>query len=402
MRVARKYRISGPSLRIETTSISAEYRVVRLNTTETSIQKWIGRAIVYLSFLSMPGAKEKNFLVFTLVYLGMLFVSSLLLLLLNWRRKIFTSSNEMGFFVAYIAMILLHCVANYTVATRNGIDLEIWLSRAIHLILIPIYFISFRTLGLSSSEVLNNLIGVGFVETLLVYASLVIYRDQGLARRATDIEGVTVYSVCLVLSAYYCIKSFNQNRGAKHLVLYALVFGAAILTGTRILVISIAAVVLQLGVQRKSIGALVGLLLVAITGNWLGLFARFDVSDFDNMITVTSKMDEIPALWRFFIENPLWGTGYGKAYSIPVANSEYTYTHNILMFYLGYGGLTGALVALLPLFWLVRGHGYILVASILIFYTSSTTYTNLKHSIVLAWATMSYQSMRSKGHVRLR
>jgi hypothetical protein len=271
--------------------------------------------------------------------------------------------------------------------------------------LIPLYFLAFRFAALTPLKGFRDVVNIGFFEVGLIFVAFFVYLGSDVLRRAADIGGVIVYSVFLLLAAHDALRRFEQERSRLWMLIYLVILLAAVLTGTRVLILSV--LFLLVGLQRwirlLPLAVVVALPLALLVE--FGLFDRFDLSQEDNIITVTSKFDEIRALWAFFSESPLLGAGIGVAYQVPLANSDYTYSHNILMFYLGYSGLIGAAVALYPLLRLVLLPDYrVLAIAIMLFYTSSTTYTNVKHSILMALILLMADSWRPRpgGDAQMR
>jgi len=355
----------------------------------------MSRLLIYLSFVSLPGAAELGLLPLTGLYVVLVLASPVIEAAV--RPGSFLRSGETIPFasILYVLSIPLLLALNFLMARLNEVDPTIWMSRSIHLALVPFFYASFKLARLDPETVFRDISIVGFIEVLLVYAAFLLYFDSALLRRATDFEGVIVYSVFLLLAALFCLKKYQAEKSGVYLFGYFLILLATVLTGTRVLTISAALLILAL--ERKTrtivIGGLIAILLIPLVE--LGLFGRFDFGLDDNLITITSKLEELMTLWGFFSDHPALGTGFGKAYQVSLAVNEYTYSHNIVLFYLGYAGLAGVLIGLYPLIRLFLVPGYrVIVIAIAVFYASSTTFTNVKHSILLAFVLLLLDSKR--------
>jgi hypothetical protein len=344
------------------------------------------RLLIYLSFLSLPGAQELGLLNITQLYIALVLADPLVLAILKRRSLFLPSSDGSQASFLYLWLIGLFLPINFLVSQLNETPPMVWGSRSIHLALIPFFYFSFRLSRLNPETIFKDICIVGFIEAILIYVSFFMNLDSGEFRRAADIENVIVFSIFIVFAAYYSLRKYDIERSRTYLFIYTLILFATILTGTRMLMISTAFLILTFKGRSNAIkgGVLVAILLLSLSASVL--FERFDLSEFDNLVTIQAKVEEVEILAEYFLNNPVLGMGFGKAYQVSLANSEYTYSHNILMFYLGYAGLIGFLIALYPLIRLFWYSGYrILVGSIFIFYTTSTTYTNVKHSILFAY-----------------
>lgn len=340
----------------------------------------MARALIYLSFLSIPGAEELGLLPLTGLYVILILATGVIFTII--RPGTIPLSTFM-----YLLSIPAFLLANYYFAHYNEVDIKVWLARSIHLMLLPFMYLAFKFSKTSPNVLLRDICICGIFEVLLIYGTFFAYLDTEQLRRAADIEGVIVYSLFLIFGAFFCLKRFEDTRSRRYLLFYSLVLLATILTGSRSL--TIATLLLVMTLRNKILfvflGSSISLIALAFAGN--SLIERYDLTNQENLITVLSKLEELIILFNFFLENPLLGAGLGKPYQISIALTEYTYSHNILFFFLGYAGLFGLFVAIYPLLRLffARGHK-LLVIAIFLFYTSSTTYTNFKHSLVLAFA----------------
>jgi hypothetical protein len=347
----------------------------------------MSRLLIYLSFLSLPGAEELGLLSLTFAYLAWALASPLLVVLLRASTGRTVDSIGTGGTLIYLCLLAAYLPVNLAVSQFNGVDELTWLSRSAHLIVLPSIYLCFSLERARADVLLRDIALVGAIETGLVFIAALLFQDADIVefRRATDIEGVIVYSLFMVYAAFHALQRFDRTRAPVWLLAYLLVLLAAALTGTRVLLLAIAALLLALKSRMRSILVLLAMAGIGAALAEAGLFDRFNLAQDDNLITILSKVEELRWLGSFFLQNPLLGVGFGKAYQVSLASSEYTYSHNMVMFYLGYSGLVGLTLALWPLLRLAFvPETWVLVLAILVFYTSATTYTNVKHSLFLA------------------
>jgi hypothetical protein len=347
------------------------------------------RLLIYLSFLSFPSADELGLLQLTYVYFGLTLLTTILLLSSNANRKVYpdaAAAVESGYYLVFLLCLL---PLNFAVAQFNGVISSVWLSRSIHLALVPCFYLCFVLSGVKVETLIKDFFLVGLIEALSILLAFGFYFDALEFRRAADFEGVILYSSFMVCAAFYAIERFEVARRRSYLVIYAIILIAGVLTGTRALMIALLIPMLRLSLRPATVGLLLVLSLPLVFFAVSGLFDRFDLSQDDNLITITSKLEEIQILFNFFLDSPLIGVGMGKAYQVSVALNEYTYSHNIFLFYLGYAGAFGAVIGLYPLLRLalVRQYCWLAIA-LAAYYVSSTTFTNVKHSMLWAFALM--------------
>jgi hypothetical protein len=345
----------------------------------------ISRLLIYLSFLSLPGAEELGLLGLTYAYAGFALASPLIVLALRPSSALSPIPNDVV--LPFALLLAAFLVLNFFGAQMQPIEARLWLARSVHLIAVPAIALTMLLERVAPDTLFRDLCVVGAIETALIYAAALAYSGADEFRRATDIEGVIVYSVCMMCAGHYALQQFDRSRRMVWLLGYALVLLAAVMTGTRVLMLAAAALLFGLRLRPTTlIGLLLLTALAVVLGNY-GFFSRFDLAAGDNLITIVSKLEELQLLWAFFVDSPVFGVGFGKAYQVSVASSPYTYSHNLLMFYLGYAGVIGTMIALFPFVGLAFKRGYFALAlSIGLFYTSSTTFTNLKHSLLLVVA----------------
>jgi hypothetical protein len=364
----------------------------------------MARALIYLSILSIPGAEELGILFLTGMYVVLVVAAPFIQIALSKNNAIFDIPGGYSTqTVTYLAAIPVLLVVNYFIAESNHVELSVWLSRAVHLALVPFFYFSFRLSRLDPEAVFRDVSVAGIIEVFLIFATFIAYFDSTAFRRAADIEGVILYSVLLVVTAFYAIQKYNAQGMRFHLVLYVACLVAAVLTGTRGLIIAIATLLLASRNLRSTFVTFAVLAVAVIPIAIFGLFDRFDLTSQENMITVSAKLEELILLWRFFVDNPVFGVGLGRVYQVSIAPNPYTYSHNVILFYLGYTGLIGLLVALYPLIRIFIRPGYrIFVMAILVYYTSSTTFTNIKHSILLALILLLIEFPKNRMPTRYR
>lgn len=346
----------------------------------------MGRALVitvlFGSFMNLSSAQEKGTVIFTLIYIALTMMVAVLFILVRLNQKAPRWSQSE---LIYSALVILLLIVNFFVASFNELSMSIWASRALHIPMTLVFLIIFRLGGLTAEQLMRMLFYLGILEMGVIYFTFLAGAGVDVAR-ATDIDGVIIYSVLLVVGGFLCLHYYNSSGKTLYLLLYFAVLMATVLTGTRGLIVCVAIQILALRLSWVKIAvfflAMLGTYNLLITG----FLERFNISDQDNVITVLSKFEELQILWNFFLSSPLWGVGFGTEYQISIANSPYTYSHNALLFYLGYGGLLALPVLIAPLFSFMRTvpKGYLMFSSVMLFYTTSTSYTQLKHSLVMA------------------
>lgn len=338
--------------------------------------------ILFGSLLSLPAAAEKGTLALTTLYLAFTFFGVLLLVIVRMKQSGHGWTHGEFLFIALIPVVV---AVNFFVSRFEGIPIFTWAARTVHVPMILLYFLLFRYAVLSVRDILNTMFVLGLIEVLMIF--WVFFFGGGMAPgRATDIDGIIIYSVMLVISGYVCLVRYRETGQWIFLWLYYTVLFASVLTGTRGLIISVALLIVLLPLKWTKLSVIIASILgiyYALVNGYLG---RFDIRDQDNVITILSKLNELEVLWSFFTSSPIWGVGFGHEYQVSFANSPYTYTHNAFLFYLGYGGLIAIPLFLVPLFQLIRAvpKGFVLAGAIMIFYTTSTSFTNVKHSIAMA------------------
>ena len=334
------------------------------------------------SFMNLSSAQEKGTVIFTLAYIALAMIVATLFIFArcNKSARLWSKSE-----LIYTALVIVLLIVNFCVATFNELSMSIWGSRVLHIPMTLVFLIIFRLGDLSVEQLVRMLFYLGMIEMGVIY--FVTLSGSGVdAARATDIDGVIIYSVLLVVGGFLSLHYYDSDGKALYLFLYFAVLVATVLTGTRGLIACVAIQILALRLTWVKIVMFV----IVMSGTYYllaaGFLERFNISDQDNVITILSKFEEIQILWNFFLSSPLWGVGFGTEYQTSIANSPYTYSHNALLFYLGYGGLLALPVLIAPLYSFMRTvpKGYLMFASVILFYTTSTTYTQLKHSLVMA------------------
>lgn len=342
------------------------------------------KLVIFLSVLSIPNPTEVGLMSLTIYYFSFTFIAAFLSIILRIRSannlKIKLDAN-----VFYVLLIFLLIIINFLISNLYSVPYDMWIKRSIHLSMIPVFYLIFTYRKPNMESLFKCVYYMGLFEVVLIFFTFGLYLDTDEIRRATDIEGVILYSVWIVFSAYYSLEQYRLTKQRKYLFVFSIIILAEVLTGSRILLVS--TVILLFGfIKDARIFIYIMLtVLLFMPLNQYGFFDRFDLDTEENMITVYSKVEEIEYLIEYFLTNPVFGVGFGRPYQITMANSEYTYSHNIFLFYLAYGGIIGFFIALYPLIKLSRTPGYGLLAiSFSVFYLSSTSYTNIKHSILMA------------------
>lgn len=350
--------------------------------------------IVFGSFFSIPNPSGVGMFIFTICYL------SLIVFLFFIKIIQYKITKKEIIVIMYFLLLLVFMIVNYYIAIINNIDEGIWFKRTMHLMFIPIYYLIFSSYCKNRlckrSELIKVIeeyfIVMAIIESFLVYVSFFI--NDTVDERATAINGMIVYSVLIVVGSYYALKKYNDKKEYKYFLIYIFSFFAILLTGSRILLLSelVLILIVLVKITKKNLYFIFFIIaILAILLNFkdnLIIFDRFDMEDTKNFITIQGKINEVIQLYNFFISYPVFGVGYGKEFDTYVDIAMFTYSHNWLMFNLGYGGIIGFILALFPLvvfFIKTERSNIILIIAIIIFYFSSTTYTNIKHSMLMAF-----------------
>lgn len=351
------------------------------------------RFLIYASILALPGAKDTGGAATVYVYIALLLaVSGAQVLMSNPASEDaprFPPNSTM-----YFVFLIVFLALNFIVGQVNGVNPGTWASRAIHLLLIAAAYVSFKYSRIDPATLLRDLRNIGILETIAIYGTWIYYFDPH--RRAADFEGVVIYSICIIIAAYWYIRDYAHG-GAKHsLFVYVAILFAVILTGSRGLTVAIAVMPLATRANWRLLlfYFLAGIAAIPLLSS--GLLARFETNP-ENLVTVVGKVREVEQMIQFFIQQPILGVGIGKMYHVPFALWDYTYTHNMVAFYLGYGGLLGLVAGLYPFWRLLRSPTYRVIGfSALLYYMSSTAYTNVRHSLAIGLALLLTDAARER------
>lgn len=347
----------------------------------------LAKALILLSFLSIPNPGDVGLELLGYGYFALVLLIFATLFVYQSLMGISRGSYSVNSDVIYCVIIYLYLLVNFLVASLYGVETGVWLKRSIHLFLIPIFWFIFNRESSRIDELLKQVYYIGLIEVGLVFVAYFMYIDspESERRRATDIEGVILYSWCMVYAAYYLIEKYKNVKAKRYLVGYFIILLAELLTESRILLLSTLVLSIQLFSNARSLLLVLLVLPIFVPLVQIGYLDRFDFSNTDHLITILSKIEEVEILFGYFMDSPIFGTGFGRQYSISIANSVYTYSHNMFLFYLAYGGIVGLLIALFPLIRISKNFSYWpLVMASCVFYLSNTTYTNVKHSIIMA------------------
>lgn len=333
----------------------------------------------------MPNPRELGLMALTIFYFSFTFIAAFFSILIHLKSLINNPRKKIDANIHYLLSIFFLIVINYVISNLNSVPSDIWIRRSIHLLMIPIFY-SIFTYGKGSVDSLFKCVYyVGIVEALAILFAFGLYFDTSNIRRATDIEGVVIYSVWIVFSVFYSLQQHRLTKQKKYLFISFIIIIAVVLTESRVLLVSTIILLLDRIKHRGKVVYIILGILLFIPLNEYGFFNRFDIGTERNMITVYAKMYEIKYLLKYFLTSPVFGVGFGRPYDIIIANSVYTYSHNMFLFYLAYGGVVGLIIGIYPIIKLLRtpGHAW-LVISLAVYYCSSTSYTNVKHSILMA------------------
>jgi hypothetical protein len=350
----------------------------------------VARFLIYASVLALPVAGDAGTDFITYGYIALLLLLPVLQVLTTnpaaEDAPRFPPNSTL-----YLVYVVVFLMVNFIVGQMNGVSPAAWASRSVHLALIVVSYVSFRYSRIDPVTLLRDLRNIGILETIVIYGTYIAYLDP--RRRAADIEGTIIYSICIIVAAYWYLREYATAGGKKPLFAYVAILFAVILTGSRGLIVSVAVMPLAMRANWRLLVFYFMAGIAAIPLLSSGLLARFELNP-ENLVTVFGKVREVEQMLSFFGDHPITGVGIGKAYRVPFANSDYTYTHNMVAFYLGYGGLLGIVAGLYPFWRLLRSPAYRLIAfSALLFYMSTTAYTTVRHSLTMGLALLLAESL---------
>lgn len=290
----------------------------------------------------------------------------------------------------YFGCVIVFLYANYISYASNSSEIQTWIKRSIALIYTPIIIMAMLSVQKRHPDfpqrVVDYILLVASFEGLSIVLLATLFPDD----RATNFEGLLVYSAFLVAGAYFSAQRFKTSRSLGDAVFYLFLVGAAGMTGSRGLTLStLLPILLFIRLNVKSI-LLIGITCLGgiVFSSNIPVIGRTFQGSPEDLLTISAKASEIELLFQMFLSSPIIGVGFGLPFQTPFDLAAFTYSHNWFFFALGYGGLVGLLLHFAPLIFFAlkksRENGWILVCSLLVFYASSTTYTNFKHSIVLA------------------
>jgi hypothetical protein len=345
-------------------------------------------AFIILSFLSFPNASELGLEKVSLIYLSLF---AIILILIVISRLFIYNNIRLSFrYVVMLLAPLVYIIFSVVYSCYTGVQISDAVNRGAHIFLYCILLIGMYIYN--DINYLKIIAFTGLVEVLAVLYIIIFYNGGfNVLNRATDIDGMNVSSILTPFWFFYVAK-LKVTKLDRNFLLYIWFFSFVIIlfTQSRALIVSCALSSL-LFLKGKNLFYILLLLMLSIPFlNDLDLFSRFNTVDDANMITVLSKVEEIDLLWSWFLDSPLIGKGLGTYFQISSAGSAYNYSHNMFMFYLGYTGIIGFILFLTPLFILVKRREFLLLSIIIVFYTSSTSFTNIKHSILFAFISMFY------------
>lgn len=294
------------------------------------------------------------------------------------------------FSLIYFGCVTLFLYVNFLSYISLSSDVQTWIKRTIGLAYTPLVILAMagvqKRYGDISAIIINCIMWVALFESLSIISLAILYPDT----RATNIEGLLVYSIFLVAGAYFSALRFRHSKSSKYALLYLLFLGSASMTGSRGLTIAtLLPIMLFLKLRPKNILLIAPVIVTAVIfSNDIPSIARTIQSSSGDLLTLSAKFSELGILLQMFFQSPIIGVGFGLPFQTPFDLEVFTYSHNWIFFALGYGGILGVFLHIAPLVFFAlktwQDKGWLLFLGFIIFYASSTTYTNFKHSIMVA------------------
>lgn len=354
------------------------------------------RLVILLSFLSIPNPEGAGLLILSYSYFAFVIVAFVFSIFIYKLRK--SDAVPLIYFTSFLAFLII----NFLVSKIYAVDALVWVKRTVHIIFIPAYYFIFRKYIAKDQEnikvITNTFYLIGVIEALMIILTYLYDPNLAENKRATSFNEMILYSIFMVFSAFIAIEKYKHGNKIKYLAIYFLIVFASWLTGSRILSLSIMMVIIPFVItMRKNKKYLfyfiLSLFLFPIVISFIDLssisfFQRMNLDNEGNLDTIESKYFEVIRLFEFFQTSPVFGVGYGKTFNTGIEISDYSYTHVWVMFNLGYGGLIGLTLAFYPIVRLnfINYKTFLwFTIVIFVFYLSNTSYTNLKHSMLIAF-----------------
>lgn len=290
----------------------------------------------------------------------------------------------------YVITLLVFLIINFIKSIQLNVDYITWLTRAAFLISIPFFlfyiFSLTKNIKLDIQIAFQILIIIGFFEVVLIILSAFLGGDPQ-SGRATVFLGSTIYSSCVLVSLYWSIQKYKVLVSVKYLLLIFVIIVALVLTGSRLLFLAgILFIVFEFFNYKLIFPAV--LLLVSFfyyLNDANILIARSQ--NIEDDITVLGKLAEIEYMKEFFTQNPIFGIGLGYPFNNGIDIEDFTYTHNLLAFSLGYGGVILFLLIFSPIFLFIlkfRLEGLKFIFPIILFNLSTTSYNGLRFGLLFS------------------
>ena len=274
--------------------------------------------------------------------------------------------------VIYLFFLL---IINWYVSNINNIEFSIWMARSLWII-IALLLLMHPKLSFSIDEIKKVLLIVASSKLVFILVAVLI---GGIGVRATILFDSPTYSPVILYLSYY----FTKEKKWIWLIISLILIS---LTGSRLLLISAFIIPFAiLNLKNKLKLGVVLVFLVIIISPYLGITERLiELLEITEDLSFIGKANEFIVLFDYFKENPLFGKGFGLRYDNGVDIEHFTYSHNVIAYFLGYSGLLGSYILLVffKKMYSDRDLRYFLI-SVFIFMLSTTSYTLPDSSLIL-------------------
>ncbi len=284
----------------------------------------------------------------------------------------------------YVVLLIVLLFANFQTARINGVPTFDWLRESSSFLFFPILLLTMS--GYSKERLIKVFYSAAALGCLEFFGIFISSWVNGVDARATNLLDTTFVSHSILIFEFVLLQKYKDNFFySSSIILIFLV--AYSLTGSRGLFFSSLLLLLPY-IKIRNLLILSVLTLIAVFTLPLGNLPIFK-RDYNLMEDTSSlgKFGEIEVLFGWFKDNPYFGRGVGAWYNNGVDLSDFNYSHNILLFFLGYTGIFFSAIYFLIFFKISMNYQFrYLMFAIILFYLSATTYTSLSFSIYLSLA----------------
>jgi hypothetical protein len=282
----------------------------------------------------------------------------------------------------FVSLLIILLLANFCTARINGVPTFDWLRESSSFLFFPILLLAMSSYSEERLNMLfNSIAAVGCIEFIGIFISSWIFGTEG---RATNLFGTTFISHAILIFEFVVLRKFRDNFLLSSLIILIFLYAYS-LTGSRGLLFSSLLLLFSHVKVRNILGVFVFTLIASFTIEFsdLPILKRdYNLSEDSSSL---GKFGEIEVLFNWFKENPYFGRGIGSWYNNGVDLSDFNYSHNMILFFLGYTGIFLSVIYFIIFFIVSVNYRFrYLMIAIILFYLSATTYTSLSFSIFLS------------------